>query len=388
MRRVGVFMVLGLFLSASCEAVMGQNDPADWPQFRGPNRDGICSETGLLREWPKDGPKLLWKINGLGKGYSSVAIAGGKLFTMGDRADAGQAKAQRSWPSTWQPARKLWATRIGPPHKDGPRCTPTVDGPRLYAIGTEGDLVCLETATGQVRWRKNFAKDFGGKMMSGWKFSESPLVDAQRSVCTPGGKQATMVALDKQTGEVIWKCAVPDLGPRGRDGAAYASMVVAEIAGVRQYVQLLGRGVVGVEAKTGRFLWGYNAVANNIANIPTPVVRGDYVFCSTAYDTGSALLKIVRNGDRFRPRRCTSLGRRSSRIITAAWSWSETASTADTARTAGNPPAWTLPRDGFVGRLSPLREAQPPCCTPTAFCCCATRRGPSSWPRPIRRPFA
>ncbi len=271
----------------------------DWPRFRGLKCDGICTETGLLDEWPDGGPRLLWMIEGLGKGYASVSIVGGKMFTMGDRAAADGSEKQ--YVIALDPATRdeLWATPVGPPHRDGPRSTPTVDGELLYAIGTEGDLVCLESATGKLRWKKSFPEDFGGKMMTGWKYSESPLVDGDKLVCTPGGPDATIVALDKRTGEVIWKCAVPHLGGRGKDGAGYSSMVVAEIDGVRQYVQILGRGAVGVEAETGRFLWGYNRIANPTANIPTPIVRGDCVFVTTSYRTGSALLKLSRNGGRM-----------------------------------------------------------------------------------------
>jgi outer membrane protein assembly factor BamB len=136
-------------------------------------------------------------------------------------------------------------------------------------------------------------------MMSGWKFSESPLVDGDKVICTPGGKEAAMAALDKRTGDVVWRCVMPVIGNRGGDGAGYSSAIAAEICGVRQYVQLLGRGAIGVEAATGRFLWGYNDIANNIANIPTPIARGDYVFVTTAYNTGAALLKITRDGERF-----------------------------------------------------------------------------------------
>jgi outer membrane protein assembly factor BamB len=125
---------------------------------------------------------------------------------------------------------------VGAPHEDGPRCIPTVDGDLLYAMGTEGYLVCLETATGAERWRKSMVNDFGGAMMSGWKFSESPLVDGARVICTPGGPEATLVALGKTTGEVLWKCATLALGEKGKDGAGYASVVVAEIDGVRQYI--------------------------------------------------------------------------------------------------------------------------------------------------------
>ncbi len=272
----------------------------DWPQFRGPNREGKCQETGLLKEWPEGGPKLLWKLTGLGRGYSTLAIVDGKFYTMGDRkAEDGEA-SQYVLAFDLASRKELWATRIGSPHSDGPRCTPTLDGELLYVIGTDGDLVCLEIATGKIRWQKSFPKDFGGKMMSVWKFSESPLVDGEQVVCTPGGEDATIVALNKKTGEVIWKCAVPSLGGRGKDGAGYTSMVAADIEGVRQYVQILGRGAVGVDAKTGKFLWGYNRIANGVANIPTPVIRDNHVFVTTAYKTGAALLKIVKDGDSFK----------------------------------------------------------------------------------------
>lgn len=272
----------------------------DWPQFHGPGLDSICREKGLLQTWPEGGPKLLWTMEGLGRGYSTISIADGKFFTMGDRADASGAETQFVLAFDLKSRKELWATPVGPPHTDGgPRSTPTVDGDLLYAIGTDGDLVCIETATGAVCWKRNFVEDFDGKFMAIWKFSESPLVDGDRLICTPGGPDATMVALNKRNGEVIWKCAMPDIGEKGADGAAYSSAVVAEIAGVRQYVQIVGRGAIGVDAVTGRFLWGYNPIACTVANITRPVVRGDYVFVTTAYNVGSALLKISRNGDAF-----------------------------------------------------------------------------------------
>ena len=274
---------------------------SDWPQFHGPNRDAICRESSLLKEWPEDGPRLLWQLEGLGRGYSTVSIAGGTIFTMGDRVTDGDAESQFIIAFDLETRRELWATRVGPPHADGgPRCTPTVDGDLLYAVGTDGDLVCLDVASGKLKWSKSFPNDFEGKFMSVWKFSESPLLDGDRLICTPGGPEATMVALDKRTGDVIWKCTLPEIGEKGADGAGYSSAVVAEICGVRQYVQMLGRGVIGVEAETGRFLWGYNRIANNVANITAPVVRGDYVFASTAYNTGSALLRITPDGDSLR----------------------------------------------------------------------------------------
>lgn len=278
------------------------DDDRGWPQFLGPHRDNICRETGLRTDWDQHPPTLLWQIEGLGKGYSSAAIADGRIFTMGDRQNADGALTQVVIALDEKAKKELWATEVGEPYNDGPRCTPTVDGGFVYALGTEGHLVCLEAATGAERWRMSLPEDFGGVMMSRWQFSESPLIDGSKLICTPGGPEATLVALDKMTGEVIWRCAVPALGEEGKDGAAYASPVIAEIDGVRQYVQLIGRGVVGVEAETGKFLWGYNGIANGTANIPTPVVRGPYVFTTTGYGTGSALLHISRVEDTFHVR--------------------------------------------------------------------------------------
>jgi outer membrane protein assembly factor BamB len=268
----------------------------DWHQWQGPNRDAKCTETGLLQSWPDGGPPLLWKLEGLGVGYSTLSFANGKFFTMGDLRQGGS-KDQYVMAYDLDSRKRLWATRVGPPHKDGSRCTPTIDGDRAYAVGTSGDLVCCKTDTGKVLWRKNFGKDFGGKMMSGWKYSESPLVDGQKLICTPGGRQATMVALNKMTGDLIWKCAVPDPGGKGRYGAGYSSAVISEAAGVRQYVQLFGKGLFAADAETGKFLWSYSRVANRVANITTPIVHGDYVFGSTEYNTGSCLLKIEKDGD-------------------------------------------------------------------------------------------
>ena len=292
MKKYAATTVLGVVLLATSVCLA-----SDWPNFRGPNWDGKSTEAGLLKSWPEQGPPLVWKVEGLGKGFSSVAITGGKIFTMGDRED-------QQWVIVLDLAtrKELWAAKVGKPWatgKGGPRCTPTVDGDLLYAIGTHGDVVCLETATGKERWRKSFTDDFGGKMMSKWGFSESPLVDGNKLLCTPGGKDAGIVALNKKTGETIWKCAIPDIGSRGKDGAGYSSVVAAEIGGVRQYIQMMGRGVVSVAADDGKFLWGYNKVANDVANITMVVVDGDYVFCTTSYKTGSALLKISRSDKGF-----------------------------------------------------------------------------------------
>jgi outer membrane protein assembly factor BamB len=268
---------------------------ADWPGWRGNNRDGQSAETGLLGEWPAAGPPLAWKAAGLGGGLSSVAVVGDRIYTLGDKDGSQQVLALSR-----KDGSLVWSAKVGPVWKDeygGPRGTPTVDGELLYALGSEGDLVCLETATGKERWRKNLEKDYSGRVMTIWKWSESPLVDGEKLVFTPGGPWAAMVAVDKKTGKTLWQTEeLPFLGPLGRDGAGYSSIVISNGGGVKHYVQLMGRGLVGVRASDGKFLWGYNKVANNVANISTPIVKDNHIFASTGYGTGTALLELVKDG--------------------------------------------------------------------------------------------
>ncbi len=262
----------------------------EWAQWRGPDRNGKSKETGLLDSWPEGGPKLLWSSKGLGEGYASVSISDGKIYTMGKLRGQTHLIALDE-----NNGDVLWTTPAG--GGGAPNCTPTVDKGRVYGISHGGDLTCASTADGKVEWRKNFGSDFGGKMMSSWGYSESPLVDGDRLICTPGGSRAMLVALDKTTGRPIWTTPFPgNVGNKGKDGAGYSSIVIGEGAGVKQYVQLVGRGVIGVDAKTGRMLWSYNQVANGTANVPTPIVSGDFIFCSSGYnDGGSALLRLKKS---------------------------------------------------------------------------------------------
>ena len=183
---------------------------ADWPQWRGPKRDGISAETGLLQEWPKEGPKLHWMVKGVGGGYSTPAIAGGKVFLIGSRD-----KDEFCIALDAKNGDKLWEAKLGPvgankgPQYPGSRSTPTVDGDVLFALGSDGDLLCLGVADGKEKWRKSCKNDFGGEMGL-WAFSESPLVDGELLFCAPGGKDATLVALKKATGETVWKSAIGD----------------------------------------------------------------------------------------------------------------------------------------------------------------------------------
>jgi len=292
MRLVALGLTAALLMSEA-PALVARAE-GNWPQWRGPRRDGVSTETNLLQTWPAGGPPRLWVASGLGAGFSSVSISGGRIFTMGDRRDGQYVLGLNE-----TNGQQLWATRVGNRHDDaygGPRGTPTIDGDLLYAIDTDGDIVCLETATGKVRWRRSMPNDFGGVMMSSWMFSESPLVDGARVIVTPGGYNAAIVALDKLTGKDVWRAKVPSLGSNGRDGAGYSSIMISNGGGVKQYVQLMGRGLVGVRAEDGAFLWGYNRVANPTANISTPIIHDDFVFDSTSYGTGAALLQLSSDG--------------------------------------------------------------------------------------------
>jgi outer membrane protein assembly factor BamB len=261
-----------------------------WPTWRGPNRDAISAEKGLLHSWPSDGPPLKWQSEGLGGGNSSLSIDSGRIFTMG--AFKGDCDVLAL---NFANGRRFWATKIG---SGDPNGTPTVDGDRVYALDRNGALACLDVAKGGINWHKDFAADFRGQMMSGWGYSESPLVDGDRLICTPGGREAMIVALDKKTGDVIWKSRAPaNLGPLGGDGAGYSSIVISHGGGVKQYVQFVGRGVISVRADDGKFLWCYNRVANGSANIATPLVKDDYVFASSAYGAGGALLKLSKSAN-------------------------------------------------------------------------------------------
>jgi outer membrane protein assembly factor BamB len=275
-------------------AVLGVSSlAADWPQWRGPERDGVSKETGLLKEWPKDGPKLLWQVTDIDYGYSTPAVAGERIYLISNKGKDDEFVQALDV----KDGKRAWSQRLGKvgpnqgPQYPGARSTPTVEGDRLYALGSDGDLACLETAKGEVRWKKNLRSDFGGQPGM-WAYSESPLIDGDKLVCTPGGKEATLVALNKNSGEIIWKCAVP-----GGDQAAYASIVVTEVGGVKQYVQFLQKGVVGVDAKTGKYLWRYDKTAQNSpANIPTPVAHDGYVYSSTGR-AGGGLVKLKASPD-------------------------------------------------------------------------------------------
>ena len=284
----------------------------DWPQWRGPQRNGVSQETGLLKEWPKAGPKLRWQVADAGSGYSTPAVVGDRIYLLGNEGlenEFVEALAVKD-------GIRIWQTRLGnvgnpkqQPSFPAARSTPTVEGEFLFALGSDGDVACLDVAMGKVRWHKNLRTDFGGRP-GHWAYSESPLVDGETVLCTPGGSESTLVALNKKTGDVLWKCALPE-----GDEAAYASAIVVQVGGVKQYVQLLQKGLVGVDAKSGKLLWRYNKpVSRYDANIPTPVASDGYIYCAAAGTGGGAVrLKVKAGGVEaeevyFTPKLTTAIG--------------------------------------------------------------------------------
>lgn len=289
MRRFALYSTLAAFSAIAFAA----SSPAsfDWPQWQGPDRNAISKESGLLKEWPQAGPPLAWKITGLGGGDGTPSVAAGKIFGMSNRgAD------EVVWALSEKDGKTLWVTRLGPAFnqswpqsKEGPGCTPTVDGERLYVLGLGGNLVCLQTRDGKIVWQRSLVSDFGGSVPV-WSYRESPLVDGDKVICTPGGPEATIAALDKLTGKTIWKSKVPD-----SPGAAYASAIAIDFEGQRQYVQFTARAVVGVAASDGKFLWQYERASNSHGiNCSTPIYHDGLVFAASAYDNGGGLVKLSK----------------------------------------------------------------------------------------------
>ncbi len=293
----GVVFVTSIALLAPAAWGLEPKSSSDWPQWRGPNRDNISSFKGISTDWKAAPPTLEWKIDGMGGGYASVSVVGDRLYTTGNVGTSQNVIAVNL--KTHAIAWSTPLTESSPKHGyEGSRCTPTIDGDRLFAISSNGQISCLKVSDGSIVWSKVFEKEWKGKMMSGWGFSESPLVDGDRVLCTPGNAEAMIVCLDKSNGNEIWRSAVPDKGDKGGAGAGYSVMAISEGAGVKQYVQLIGRGLISVRASDGKLLWSYNRIANGTADIPTPIIHGDYVFGSTGYgDGGSALLKLTKQGD-------------------------------------------------------------------------------------------
>lgn len=290
MRRV--FGPLLLIVSVSASLAWAE----DWPQWRGPARTGISAEKGLLEKWSEEGPTVRWKRTDIGTGYSSPAIAGGRVYLQTTREGDEFAVALDE-----QTGKDVWSTRIGKvgenrgPQYPGTRSTPTLDAGHLYCLASAGELVCLSAADGKPVWTRNLATEFEGKPGL-WAYTESVLVDGDLVVCTPGGTKASLAALDKKTGKTVWEASVPDGG-----SAEYASIMTFGTGDDKQYVTFVRRGLVGVSAKTGKFLWAFEKTIDPGANIITPVLEGNRIF-SAGGRTAGGTIEIVADGGNFTPR--------------------------------------------------------------------------------------
>ena len=291
---------LALVLTCAPAVAADPKESFDWPQWQGPDRTAVSKEKGLLKEWPKDGPPLAWKASGIGEGMGGVAVSKGRVYTTGDSGDT-------AWLFALNEAdgKEVWKAKVGKSGKygnvyrpSGPRSTPTVDGDRLFILGQHGDLVCF-TTEGKEVWRTEYVKDLAG-IVPVWGFSESPLVDGDKLICTPGTEDGTLMALDKKTGKQVWKCKVPE-GPTGNrgflgtSGAAYSSVIVVEFEGVKHYVQLTATTMVGVSTD-GKLLWRYDRASNtHRINCSTPVYHDGVVFAASSYDAGGGAVKLSKD---------------------------------------------------------------------------------------------
>jgi len=283
-KRFALLLILLLAHTSSSTPL----SPSDWPQWHGPNRTALSTETGLVKIWPTAGPPVVWSITGLGEGYGSVAIKGERIFVQGVKT--GQSSV---FCLNRADGKTVWATALGPrlgqDRGPGPRGTPTVENDRLYALTEAGDLACLKSTDGSIVWQRNILKDFGGRNPK-WLISESPLIDGERLIVMPGGEGAGIVALDKTSGKTIW--TTKELS----DEAGYSSCIASDIGGVRTIIGFTGRAGVGVRASDGKLMWRYEPVSNRTANIATPVVHDNKVFYTSDYGTGCALLGLKAVG--------------------------------------------------------------------------------------------
>ena len=288
MRRRSVLpsALAALTLLAWCAAEAAAQGAAEWPQWRGPNRDGISKETGLLKQWPASGPPLVWKASGAGQGYSSFAASKGRLYTMGLRGEREFVVAL-----DFKSGKEVWATPHGTAYRngrgDGPRGTPTVEGNRVYALGGNGDLSAFDAAGGKVVWTMNVLQKFGGRNTN-WGISESPLVVGEKLLVNAGGPGASIVALNKKDGALIWKSQ--------SDPAGYSSGIPVTIGGKTQVVFFTSTRGLGLDLETGALLWDYPKAANGTANVATPIARGNRVFITSDYGNGGGLVEIKADG--------------------------------------------------------------------------------------------
>ena len=287
-RQPGILLLTTLLASL----LAAQLTADSWPQWRGPNRDGKSAETGLLKSWPEAGPPLAWKVTELGEGYATPSVAQGRIFGASYRGED-----EFAWALDESGGRLIWETRTAPAERDvgyshGPRSTPTVDGDRVFTLGAGGHLTCMDRQTGTILWQKNLKEDLNGRMMSGWGYSESVLVDGNRVLCSPGGRQGTVACLNRDTGELVWRST------QLKDSAAYTSITKQTIDGHAQYLTLTGETLAGISPDTGALVWRAKRKGKT-AVIATPIYHEGTVFVTSAYNVGCNLFEISQRNGRF-----------------------------------------------------------------------------------------
>jgi len=271
-------------LAATCVA-----RASDWPQWRGPNRDGISAEAGWSSQWPADGPKPLWHAN-VGTGCSSVSVVGDRVFTMGNQSDA-----DTVWCCDAKTGLPVWKHTYANPldprnYEGGPGATPTVDGNLVFTLSRTGQLFCLDARTGKPVWSKHLVNDFGGKVPK-WGYSGSPLVAGDLVLLETGANGGSTVALDKKTGATVWKS--------GDEPAGYGTIMPFTFGGKACVASFDGTGLTVRDTKTGKELATYPWKTSYEVNAATPIVSGDKIFISSGYNKGCALLRF--DGSSLKP---------------------------------------------------------------------------------------
>lgn len=290
-RAFGKTVLCGLATAMAARAI-------DWPQWRGPNQDGVSPEKGLLQDWPTGGPKLIWDSTGVGNGYSSVATAGGFVFTEGEVSGQSSVICLNA-----KDGKQVWAEAIGKTgtpgccNAGGPRSTPTVDEKAglVFALSQYGEAAALNAKDGKEVWKKNLVNDYGG-IVPEWGYSSAPVVDGDHLLLTVGSEKANVVALDKKSGKTVWESS--ELTDTQRQNASYASLVIATIDGVKQYVQLTSKSIAGLNPADGKLLWRAD-FPGKTAVIPTPVVFGNLIYVTSGYSVGCRSYEVKKNGDKF-----------------------------------------------------------------------------------------
>ena len=290
MKRYLSFLPPVLLITLSISAA---NAFGDWPQWRGPNRDGHSADTGLLKKWPEGGPKLLWKATGLGKAYAGVSVVGDRIFTAGETGDSNYLIALSR-----ADGKPLWKTKLGKAGACGHGGASR--GTKLHADGRRQSGDCRRPVRGSaVRrrchrrsdLRKDYVKDYGGQMPT-WGFCGMPLVDGDKVILIPGGRQGDLVAVNNKTGETVWRSKEPT------DKVSHSSPILVEIGGVRQIVLFTDASVAGVQASDGHLLWRAPR-AGRAAMIPTPIYHDGEVYVTAGYNTGCNLFKITADQGKF-----------------------------------------------------------------------------------------